>query len=74
MAEEMTEKSEEEKKTADANDETDKLEYNPADAYKGIEAELEEMRHSDPQEYEKMKLIIEEMKEKEERVKQMTSN
>lgn len=68
------EKSEEEKKTADANDETDKLEYNPADAYKGIEAELEEMRHSDPQEYEKMKLIIEEMKEKEERVKQMTSN
>ena len=68
------EKAAEEKKAADANDETDKLEYNPADAYKGIEAELEEMRESDPQEYEKMKLIIEEMKEKEEKVKQMTSN
>ena len=68
------EKAAEEKKAADANDETDKLEYNLADAYKGIEAELEEMRESDPQEYEKMKLIIEEMKEKEEKVKQMTSN
>lgn len=58
---------------AEANDETDWLEYNPRDAYKVIEAELEELRESSPEEYLKMKLLIEEMKQKDERIRNLSN-
>jgi hypothetical protein len=56
----------------DANDETDLLEYSPRDAYKSIEAELEDMKEKDPEGYEKMKKIVEEMKAKDANVKNMS--
>jgi hypothetical protein len=64
-------KKEKEPAFDDENDETDLLEYSPKDAYKSIEAELEAMKESDPEGYIKMKRIVEEMKAKEENIKQM---
>ncbi|MCL1972313.1 MAG: hypothetical protein FWG57_04910 [Endomicrobia bacterium] len=53
------------------NDETDSLEYSPKDVYKSIEAELEEMKESDPEGYEKMKKIVEEMKAQDANIKNL---
>ncbi|MCL2144500.1 MAG: hypothetical protein FWH43_03285 [Endomicrobia bacterium] len=58
-------------KVSDENDETDLLEYSPRDAYQSIESELEDMKESDPEDYIKMKRVLEEMKAKDENLKKM---
>jgi hypothetical protein len=60
-------------KPKDKNDETDLLEYNPRDAYKAIEDELEELKDRNPEEYMRLKKALEEMKQKEERIKNMSN-
>jgi hypothetical protein len=60
-------------KPKDKNDETDFLEYNPRDAYKAIEEELEELKDRNPEEYARLRKALEEMKQKEERIKNMSN-